>query len=188
MAGKRDNPTRITEREKRAREQFASMKDWRRIAQTAKMKLTDELKVKYCEHLARYGQKAAAAESVNVSTTCIQNNRELDPVFDAMCNEAFAHYADRVHTLAWKLMDGVKKPIVGGKDKDEIVAYEMVHAVPIVQMELKRVNPEYKDRSEIDMKGNASAVLIAPPNQTPEEWLKATQAAAETTKDPREEK
>ena len=77
----------------------------------------------------------------------------------------------------------MKKPLLGGKDKDQVVAHEVVYATNILAMEMRRVEPSYKEKSEVELINKAS-VLIAPADMTPEDWIKAQQEQQGTKKEP----
>ena len=165
-------------------EQKADQRNWRQRMDPAKLKFTDDLKFKYCEFLARTSHKAQAAASVGMTVAAVLHHRNIDPEFNAACEQAMADYADIVHALAWKLMNGVKKPIIGGPNKDQVVAEEIVHAIPLVAMEMRKVDPAYKERSEVDVNAKG-AVLVAPAGMSPEDWVHQEQERNKTATDPR---
>lgn len=145
--------------------------EWRTRMQMAKVKFDDAAKLRYLDHLSKTGRKGHAAAAAGVCPNCVIEHRKNDPIFNEAVEIALQMYADDVHALATKLMNGVKKPILGGKDKDEVVAYEMVYATNLVAMEMKRTNPEYKERSEIDIKGSGGGALVVPAGLTPAQWI-----------------
>lgn len=149
---------------------------WREKMQMSKVKFDDAAKLRYLEHLAKTGRKGHAAAAAGVCPNCVNEHRKKDPTFNEAVEIAMQMYADDVHALAVKLMNGVDEPIIGGKDKDEIVGYKRVYATNLVSMELKRTNPEYKERSEVDLKGTGAGALVVPAGLTPAEWLLQAQA------------
>lgn len=166
---------RLTALEKSGRKRTAGMVGWREKLQASKVKFDDTKKAIYLNHLRQFGRKMQACRAAGVGLDCVAKHIEVDPDFAMARAEALAEYADKVQQLAWKLMEGVKKPIVGGKDKDQIITYELVHATNLLAMEMRKTNAEYKDRSEVDIKGGGG-VLVVPATLTPQQW--EAQAAA----------
>ena len=167
---------RLTRLEKggRSRADFAN---WRKEIQASKLKFDDTAKGVFLNVLGKTGRRQQAADAAGVCLHTVNAHREDDPEFERAYQRALGKWADTIHTLAIKLANGVKKPIIGGKDKDQIVAHELVHATNLLAMEMKRTNPEYKERSEIDLNANSKhEVLVAPAGMTPEEWIASEQA------------
>lgn len=150
---------------------------WRTRMQMSKVKFDDLAKMRFLEHVAKTGRLTHAAAVAGVCPQTVGEHRKNDPEFAQAVDIAKAMYADDVHALLTKLANGVKVPIFGGEFKDEIVGYKMEYATNLVAMEAKRVNPEYRERSEIDIKGGGlGGALVVPAGITPAEW--AAQAAA----------
>lgn len=150
---------------------------WRRKVREARIKLDDVAKEIFLAHYAQNGRYAHAADAADVSCQCVDNHLKDDPEFAEAFEEAKARYRDTFLTHARDLMMGIKEPIVGGKERNEIVGHKVIYPIPLIQMEMRRVEPEYKDKSEVDMKV-AGGVLVAPAQCTPEEWVKLHSAGA----------
>lgn len=180
--GKRFSDFEPTAAEKRARAKL-NQENFRTKLQAAKVKFDDKQKTVYLNHLAKTGRKAMSAKAAGVCLQTVLDHRENDPEFNEAVENALAMYADKVHQLAERLMEGVDEPIIGGKDKDAIVAFKKVHATNLVAMELRRTNPEYKERQEIDLK-SAGGVLVAPADKSPEQWIEEQQKLNEARKKP----
>lgn len=175
---------RLTRLERGARKR-ADFANWRKEIQASKMKLDDKAKGVFLNVLGKTGRRQQAADAAGVTLGTVNRHREDDPEFEEAYQRALGKWADTVHILALKLMNGVKKPIIGGKDKDQIIAHEVVHATNLLAMEMKRTNPEYKERAELDINSNGKhEVLVTPAGMTPEEWIAAEQAANAGKKEP----
>jgi hypothetical protein len=157
------------EAEARKRTDFSG---WRKQIQASKLKFDDAQKGIYLNVLAKTGRKQQAADAAGVDVTTILRHRDNDPEFEAAVQRALGQYHDKVHDLAYRLMDGIKEPIIGGKDKDEIIAHKVIHATNLLAMEMRRVNPEYKERAEVEHTGGGG-VLLAPAGITPQDFAKA---------------
>lgn len=169
-----DNPKpakSLTAREQKARAK-TDLSGWRKQIQAAKLKFDDVQKGIYLNVLAKTGRKQQAADAAGVCVSLVLRHRDNDPEFNNAVDAALQKYHDKVHTLAYKLMDGVKEPIVGGKDKDQIVAHKMVHATNLLAMEMRRVNPEYKERAEVEHTGNNGVLIVPETAKSVEDFLK----------------
>lgn len=156
----------------------AELASWRvKFTDAAKIKFDDTKKAIYLNVLRKTGLKVRAAQAAGVVLTTVQNHIDNDPAFAAAREEALAEYADLIQQHAFKVsVKGVKEPIVGGKDKDQIVAYKEVYATNILAMEMKRTNPDYKERSEIDLNQKGGGVLVVPAGIDLDEYIKQEQA------------
>lgn len=169
-------PTEKKQEERAAK--AAELASWRsKFTNAAMIKFDDTRKAIYLNVLRKTGLKVRAAQAAGVVLTTVQNHIDNDPAFKAAREEALAEYADVIQQHAFKVsVKGVKKPIVGGKDKDEIVAYEEVYATNILAMEMKRTNAEYKERSEIDLNNKSGGVLVVPAGLDLDDYIKQEQA------------
>lgn len=153
--------------------------NWRQRMRTKDLKLDDRQKAIFFEHYAETGMLFNSAYIVGVCVQCIKNHIKVDPEFAEAFEDAKARYRDRVERVAELVaQEGVLEPIVGGKDKDRVVAHKRVYATNILAMQLKRSNPEYRDQQTVDLNVRGGA-LIAPAGMTPEAW--AAQFAAKDT-------
>lgn len=150
---------RLTAPEKSGRTR-ADFSNWRKRIQASKLKFDDTAKGIFLNVLAKTGRRTEAANAAGVHLKTILDHRNVDPEFEDAFQEALGRYADTVHVLALKLMNGVKKPIVGGKDKDEIITHEIVHATNLLAMEMRRTNPEYKEKTELEINGGGGILLV----------------------------
>jgi hypothetical protein len=152
----------------------AELMSWReKYSDASKIKFDDKRKAIYLNVLRKTGLRHRSAQAAGVTMQTVNNHLASDEHFKIARDEALAEYADIIQQHAFKIsVKGVKKPLLGGKDKDEIVAYEEVYATNILAMEMKRTNPDYKDRQEIDLNHTGGSVLVAPADMTPAEWIK----------------
>lgn len=150
--------------------------NWRQRMRTKDLKLDDRQKARFFEYFAESGQLFNSAYRIDVCVQCIKNHIKADPEFAEAFEDAKARYRDKIERVAELVaQEGVLEPLIGGKNKDRVVATKRVYATNILAMQLKRTNPEYRDQQavELTVKGGA---LIAPAAMTPEAW--AAQFAA----------
>lgn len=158
---------------------------WRKQLRERRIKFDDKAKQRFLEHFSKTSRMMDSAKSAGVTLNTVRSHIENDPEFAEMFEEAREAYRDRCHQHADMLMfEGVQKPVIGGQYKDEIIAYVTEYSVALLQMELKRVDPSYKERTEIDLNAKGGGVLVAPADQTPEQWIKEQQALNEQRKMP----
>lgn len=160
-----------------ARKKIAPSRDWtgwhERFAAAAldKEKFSGDAKAKFLDHFSKFGLKGDAAKAAGVCTQTVNNHIKSDAVFAAAVVECKQWRADRIETQAWHVaIEGVKKPIIGGPDKDQVVAHEIVYATNILAMMMKQSNPEYKEKSEIDLNHAGGGVMLMPAGLTPEQF------------------
>jgi|CXWL01.1.fsa_nt_gi hypothetical protein len=148
---------------------------WRSIAQNrGTTSFNDKDKARFLKHYALHGRIGQAAAFAKVSRPTILAHRKADPDFDEACQQAWDAWKERVEMTAEKVaILGVDRPIMGGKYKDEVVAYERTYDSKILAMELKRVNPEYREKNELSVTLNAGvlAIPVLPTHKTAEEAL-----------------
>ena len=136
------------------------------------MKFTDHAKAQFLLIYAETANFTAAARAVGIAPVTVAEHRKVDPEFDLACQHAQACYRDKVAEHARDLiMNGVERPIMGGRFKDKIVAHETVFPTALIQMELRRTDPDYRDHRQVDhnVKGG---VLVAPANVEPTDWAR----------------
>jgi len=144
--------------------------NWRHRMREGRIKFDDDAKLIFLRAFAEHGRMTEAAFAANVTGACVNNHLKIDPDFLAAFQEAKAIYRDKFIKHAQNLMfDGVDEPILGGRFKDEVVAHKRVYPLNLIAMEMRRVEPEYKERTEVDMTVNGG-VLVVPPRISPSEW------------------
>lgn len=157
--------------------------DWQhRFSEEAlrKVKFGSEEKMRFLEHYGKYGRKADAARAAGVCTETVNQHIKNDPAFALAVIECKALRADRIEAQAWHVaVEGVDEPIVGGEFKDEVVAHKKVYATNILAMLMKQSNPEYREKSELDLNATGGGVLVVPAMLTPDQAEEALKQFAD---------
>ena len=131
---------------------------------------TSDRKEQYLElfrtHPDLGGRKYLCAEAVGVSGSTIDYHVKNDPEFAQALEDARQAWIDE-HLFSAALKrarDGVERPIIGGKFKDEIIAYEKVYSDSMMLAMLRAHKPEFKDKdgSGMSQSGSGGGVLIVP--------------------------
>lgn len=112
------------------------------------------------------GCRALCAEAVGVSITTLYDHLRRDPEFAEAFEDALQAFIDEnMFAPALKrARDGVERPIIGGKFKDEIITYEKVYSDSMMLAMLRAHKPEFKDKdgSGMSQSGSGGGVLIVP--------------------------
>ena len=112
------------------------------------------------------GCRALCAEAVGVSITTLYDHLKRDPEFAEAFEDALQAFIDEnMFAPALKrARDGVERPIIGGKFKDEIVTYERVYSDSLMAMMLRAHRAEFKDgKDAANMTASGTGgVLIVP--------------------------
>ena len=113
---------------------------------------TAERKQAYLE-MFRYdpdlgGRKFLCAEAIGVSASTLDYHCKYDPEFAEMLEEARQAWIDEnlyVPALR-RARDGVTKPIIGGKFKDEVVTTVQEYSDSLMLAMLRAHKPEFKEK------------------------------------------
>ena len=146
----------------------ADQATWRKKMQASRIKFDDIQKEVFLAALARHGKKMLAAKQAGVCLQTVNDHLENDPDFAANYDETVEDRAQRiVDQLEREALEGHTQPIFD-KDGNE-VGEKRIYESGLRAMLLKRYDPEYKDRQEIDLKGGGG-VLLVPATATDDEW------------------
>ena len=123
----------------------------------------------FLEELAVCGRLHRAAAIAGVRRQTISMHRKSDPEFEEQCQEALEAYRDLVRsTIQRRALEGDLVPIVGrvGRDRDGIIGYQRRYSDSLLVMEAKRIDPEYRDKSTVDVNVRAGVLVIGPSTST----------------------
>lgn len=162
----------------------ADQSTWRTKLQAARIKFDDAAKERYLTVLGQTGFKSRACMAAGVTRQTVAQHVENDPDFAEAVEEALDRYQARFMEHWDELVyEGVEEPIIGGKDRDEVIAHKRVYPINLIAMEARRVEPGFKERSEVDIKGGGG-VLVVPANAAPDEWAKIVEGNNANTVQP----
>lgn len=142
------------------------------------IKFDDLAKRQFLQAYATNSLLSVAADFAGVAVRTVQAHAKIDPEFAEAMEEAKLRYRDRVIGVAQRLMlEGYDEPIVGGKNRDEIVAYKKNYATNLLAMEMKKVDDGYRDKQDLHVTGGGGGVLVVPGEQSVEDWIAEQQEA-----------
>lgn len=140
------------------------------------VEFTMERRMRYLYELRKTGLHYKSAQVAGVSATRVLKLRKEDPDFDAAVRMAKNLFVDEVLVKAavTRAVDGVERPIIGGKDRDQVVATEQVYSDSLLALLLKSQRgdefrePKAGDAGKYNQEGGVIIVPASP--ATPEEW------------------
>lgn len=179
----------------------ADQTNWRRRLQQAKIKFDDEAKEVYLTTLADCGLKGEAARMAGVCQATVGNHLENDEEFAEAVKEAIEEYSDKISaTVRRRGSEGILEPVYqkGARvidyllNEDGSVAKDPETGEPVLvpatirkfsdrmlELEAKRVNPGYRDKTQVDMDVTGGVLLVRPQFTPEEEDAEADRANAE---------
>ena len=140
---------------------------------------TSDRKEQYLElfrtHHDLGGRKYLCAEAVGVSGSTIDYHVKNDPEFAQALDDARQAWIDE-HLFSAALKrarDGVERPIIGGKFKDEIITYERVYSDSLMAMMLRAHRQEFKDGKDnagLNASGTGGVLIVPGAPATINDW------------------
>ncbi len=135
-------------------------------------KFDDIRKAKFLEHYALSGQLTNSAAKVGVSRYWIYCCRKKDKAFALAVEEAKLIYCDileeEIHRRAVK---GVKTPIIGGRNRDEVVVWVQKYSDSLLALKAKRHIPEYREKFIAADEGTGGGVLVVERKPSESDWV-----------------
>ena len=144
----------------------------------APTKFTAEKKRVYLTKLEQWGKKNLSAQAAGVCMETVSRHREEDDDFAKAEVQALDQRAERiVAQLEAEAIDGHTQPIF---DKDGCeIGEKRIYETPLRVKVLARFDPNYRDRHDLNVKGDVSGVLVAPPAMTMDDWTQAAEKLRE---------
>lgn len=110
-----------------------------------------------CESIRQHGHLGIAARSVGTSKRNVIAKRQKDEAFDALVSEAECAAQLSVIEVVRKLgLEGVFEPIYQG---GELVGTRRVYNTRAMELEARRLVPEYRDRPRVEADDDADDSL-----------------------------
>lgn len=148
--------------------------------------LTDEKRQDYLDRLLVHGKKMLAAVEVGVHYSTIVSRTKIDPSFKEDID-------DVLRLRSQQIVDRLEEDALNGhqqlfydKETGALVSEKTVYETPLRMAMLKRHDPEYVDKKEIEHT-HRGGVLVVPGRLTPESWRQLFEAKSDPTQPPEEE-
>lgn len=144
---------------------------WRKKMQLRRIKFDDQQKKIYIAAMNDHALKGKSAQAANVSMQTVYDHLKNDPDFKQAFHEAIDAHADKIVAHHHKLL--LEGEITRKYDKEgNCIEETSKHPIRLIELELKRVEPEYRDKQTIDLNATGGGVLVAPADISPEDWIK----------------
>ena len=96
-----------------------------------------------------------------MSQNCVRNHLNNDPAFAEAYEEAYTYFKDALEAeMLRRAVQGWKEPVVGGKDKDEVVTHVQKFDSQLLQLALKRHIPEYREKYQVDANVSGGVLVV----------------------------
>jgi hypothetical protein len=148
----------------------ADQTNWRRKLQAGSIKFDDAAKEIFLAEYAEHNRKKHAATAAGVSVITVTLHCKNDPNFAHAYDEAQAAYRDKFveHAIGDLAFKG--NPIMRATKEGVVYEEKREFPVPLIAMELKRIDAGYRDKQEVNLTGGGG-VLVVPAAMTPAEWV-----------------
>lgn len=122
------------------------------------------------------GRKMLCAERVGISKTALAAHEKKDLGFQAAVAEAKNAWVEEILVTAAikRATEGVAKPIMGGRFKDEVVATEIQYSDTLLMALLRANDPAFKDKGGAGADGGTGGGVVVLPSApaTMGDWQK----------------
>lgn len=111
----------------------------------APVELTPERKLIVLDEMRKTGFQVISAEMAGVTPRTVQQHLSRDKEFAEAYQAALDFHTENVYVRAAeaRAIEGVRKPIIGGKDRDQIVTHVREYSDTLLQTLMKSRKPEY---------------------------------------------
>lgn len=136
--------------------------------------------MRYLEALRTDGRRYTAAEICGVSVHAVRKLIAEDAEFAEAVEMAEQAWVDEVlqKEAVRRAVEGVQEPIIGGKDRDQIITYVQKYSDTLLQFMMRSKRSEFRQSNDKEGGSNSGkyangqgGVLALPPGpETPEGW------------------
>jgi len=160
--------------------------NWLNKLQASRIKFDDDQKDVYLAALTKHGMKTRAAQEAGVSPNCVIKHIKNDTNFKESVDDAIATYRDSWVEYSMDIARNGWVSQVYIKD-GEVTGEKRELPIRLIELELKRVEPEYREKQSLELSGNVGGVLVAPAGQTPDNWIEQQKEENKDKQEPGED-
>jgi hypothetical protein len=131
----------------------------------------------YLERLAETGFKIRSAVAAGTCYETVRTFLLRHPAFKAEEERALSQFREKLEAEAYRrAYEGVDEPIIGGKDRDEVVCHVKRYSDRLMEKLLEAHIPErFRQHARVDV-SLKSAVVAIPAAISPDEWKRMAAA------------
>lgn len=131
---------------------------------------------RFLEAYMATGRVGFACEAASVSAMTVRTVRKEDPLFADAYDHAETVFRDTIEDELFKrAMIGEEEPIIGGRNRDEVVAVVRRKSDRLLERIMNKHLPEYRDNKQLDV-NVSGGVLVVGATMTEEEFEKEAAA------------
>lgn len=172
MATKRKGNGRAAPGQKRAGEKPAAFRK-------PSVEFTEERKVRFLEAYRQSGMLYLSARHAGVCQQTVANHRAADKPFDAACEHALQERLDEIELTALdRAMNGVAEPVIGGKDRDQVITTIRRYSDSLMSQILRAKRIEYREKLQADVNIKGGVLVLPTKPQNDVDWEKEHGEAA----------
>jgi len=135
---------------------------------------------RFLETYARTGLVGLAVKASGVSgeTVRIYTNENLEGFADEY-EEAKMAYRDTIEAeIHRRAISGWEEPLIGGKDRDQIVTYVTRYSDRLLEFHAKRHIADYREKTQLDLNVKSGVIAIPVVAPSGEAWEEANKEIA----------
>lgn len=142
-------------------------------------KVTPEVLELFLDHIRKTGRKYESAKIAGVSYATLSTymNKNMWNLADRVA-EAMEDYREAIEQeIHRRAIEGVPEPIIGGKDRDEIITYVQRYSDRLLEFHAKRHIPEYRASTQVDLNVRGGVIAVPAQPTTIEAWAETATKA-----------
>ena len=136
-----------------------------------KVAFTPERKEVFLDKLREVGLIYIAAAHAGVSSVTVAEHLKRDPVFAELYHEAKEYHTDLMLAEATRrAMEGEEEPVIGGKDRDEVVATIVRRSDRLMEFVVKARREEYRHQGKVEAAVSGGIMVLPATQGNPRDW------------------
>jgi hypothetical protein len=133
--------------------------------------LTPKKLLSFLRYVSKTGNPVQSSKLAKCRWASIQSLVRLVPEFADMFEVAKASFAEALHSEAVRrAVKGWDEPIIGGRNRDQVVAHVKRYDSRLMEMLLKRHDPLFKDQNEATVKISGGVLVVPGVSSSPDDW------------------
>lgn len=150
--------------------------NWRVKVQRLKaVKFDDDRKNRFLEKFQETGKKILSCDYADIAACTVNYHLKNDPEFAEAYDEALERYSQSlVQRIETEAVEG-RPEIRYDRETGNKISERTVFETPLRAMILKRLDPMYREKQDINLTGGGGGVLVVPATQSMDEWIEAAE-------------
>lgn len=132
---------------------------------------TDDRKAKFLVMYRASGLLYKSAAFAGVCGQTVKNHQASDAEFKEICDQVLQERLDELEGAAFsRAVHGVEEPIIGGKDRDEVVTTVRRYSDSLTTFLLRGKRAEFRDKVDVNAKVTGGVLVIPAAPRSADEW------------------